>query len=497
MVDTHDASARSCESTPWPQEAAPHGSGDVNPLRPIDSNVRSHDIRRRHRSTKSYGTLQESAGRPKPYSCDRGSMVDIIVEAGGGKCEPAPSGVNPCHRQYSRPEYDNEIRRSGTRFNRIGSTKDSIAGGGCSPDTKDQGIARCKSRRDSEAAIGDCFKSADGVVDGQRTLPLSDDEASTKKTAAVIRSGRGSRPVLDWWQSQGVVCIPKSKDAEAVGIPRDQPSLGAWNSPSPRVSKPADSGATAAWSQSQLDSLRVAQIRTVPYTNDFWGAVAAKVDGRGAQECQLKWFEHCATPQHPRKKAGGKALGVQRASESATASTASSPWDVRHETDDPPVRVNNSSTRLDCDDLFQATPMRGCGQLAVKNYRWASSPKTPSTPAGPEALSIDTFAGSSPMDGRADYKRGVSRAYVRAISKKMRKACDASGVSDRRAVVKERFSRKQPCAGMSRISDTAATSRGQIVKASISTTGSVSVASAATTDEDEWLEFSEMCEDDT
>jgi len=297
------------------------------------------------------------------------------------------------------------------------------------------------------------------------------------QTTAVRRRKAGDLPVMDWWRGQRI--------SEAAGLRQDQ-NIPSNSSGSPAKKKEAgDSCATVVdtpWSKAQLHSLRRAQAETSPSAPDFWGVVAGNVEGRDPLGCQQKWFEHFATPQGRRRKASKRQQSTSQGTGTPLSDiTTRLPQDVVVARCDSPAGSKRSDT---ADDLFQATPMRGRRQFGVQprggDVGESNTPRTPAGPSGPhdDASAVEV----SPGDGRVDYKRGVSRTYVQAVSKKMRKG--ASQLGGVRNAARGMASRNPPSSGAGgRTIHAAAVSRGRKLTASVTSSGAVSVASFCSDEE--------------
>lgn len=300
-------------------------------------------------------------------------------------------------------------------------------------------------------------------VTGWQTL-----QPKTQTTALRRRQGC-DLPVLDWWRGQRI--------SEAAGLRQDQ-NIPSNSSGSPakktKASDPCKAVAEKPWSKAQLHSLRCAQAETSPSAPDFWGEVAGNVEGRDPLGCQQKWFEHFATPQGRRRKAAKRESTSQGTGTPLSDIATRLPQDVvtaRRDSPAGPTKRNYTA-----DDLFQATPMRGRRQFGVlpKGEGESNTPRTPAGPSGPDddASAVE----AQPGDGRVDYKRGVSRTYVQAVSKKMRKG--ASQLGGGRNAVRAMASRNPPSSGKAgRTIHAAAVSRGRKLTASVTSSGAVSVAS--------------------
>lgn len=299
--------------------------------------------------------------------------------------------------------------------------------------------------------------------------------ASTSREQQVPGDGFSSPPVLHWWRSQRLTETP------AGGLSQDRPSAGkrtdktssetGYCSPALKSVGREPCPEEEPWTKTQLHSLRRAQVGTDPSASDFWGAVADNVEGRDPLGCQRKWFEHFATPQGRRRKASkrgatsGTPLSESASLNAATTAVHGSPERVIQ----PPASA---------DDLFQATPMRGRRQFGAQlGGDELGESTTPRTPAGPGAPCDDySRAEATPGDGRADYKRGVSRTYVQAMSKKIRKG--ASQLGGGCMAARGKASRiPTPSGRAGRTIHAAAVSRGHKLKVSVTSSGAVSVAS--------------------
>lgn len=283
---------------------------------------------------------------------------------------------------------------------------------------------------------------------------------------------RQPAPVMDWWRSQHLSRIVTTSDS----IRTYETKPVSARSPSSFEAKEGRTGDhDSQWTAAQLRSLYEAQTSTAPSRDNFWIAVADQVVGKDAQECQQKWFENFASPsglvrpttsttatRAGKKKAGGKDRNADKEGEAK-------PLDFGSPTPTNRGRSNN-------DDLFHATPLRGQSRFALQcgDGQAAEVGKgTPKTPCGPRTQQH----GRAPMwaldaDGRdtstkikPDQRRGVSKAYVQAVSKKMRKTFGAS---------KEGSVRDQTTAiGVGRKINAVDNLDGHALKVSISESGAV------------------------
>lgn len=307
--------------------------------------------------------------------------------------------------------------------------------------------------------------SAENSSGALSTGPGSDVEWRKSKT-------RRPAPVMDWWRSQHL----SRTVATPVSAGRYETEPDSVRTPS---SFEAGEGRTgdhdSPWTAAQLRSLYEAQTSTVPSKDDFWVAVAGKVVGRDAQECQQKWFENFASPsglvrpttsttatRAGRKKAGGKDRGASKQGEAKPLVFGS------------PTPTNG--VRSDNDDLFHATPLRGQSRFALQSGGGEVAEveqRTPKTPCGPRTQqqgrapiwALDAEDRNANTKTKPDQRRGVSKAYVQAISKKMRKTFGAS---------KEGSVRGQTTAlGVSRKINAVDNLEGHALKVSISESGTV------------------------
>lgn len=323
---------------------------------------------------------------------------------------------------------------------------------------------------------------AAGLFTGRPSNRVNSAISSQERKAAErvdVDVRQGAAPVLDWWRNQrstnaadGAVEAappPKHQDRLYPRKPTDVGDCGACSSsPEVKTADHACGSGEAQWTEGQLHSLHVAQADTDPSTSDFWGAVAGRVEGRNSQQCQQKWFEHIATPRsRPRK-------GSQRSVSSLKPRTAVSA-----------TPTNQEGEPADIDDVFQATPMRERRRVGAQFRTDKAEPKTPKTPVGPGARHDGISAAKVlPGDGCASHKRVVSRAYVQAMSKKIRKGASQSARSSLAAGGKESAQAQCGVAGRCRTIQAADVSRGRRLKASVSTSGTVCVASTCSSDED-------------
>lgn len=316
--------------------------------------------------------------------------------------------------------------------------------------------------------------------------------------------GSNAPPVLDWWRSQRLT----SSDGvvvQAVGVSQNQVSPGRppvlkdaeadYCSPTLKMAGYNPDGHEEPWTKAQLHSLRRAQADTALSASDFWGAVASNVQDRDPQQCQQKWFEHFATPRGRRRKSSKQSspsLSVETALLSDNTSRSSR--EVVTAAHDSPERINHSHERSGGDDLFQATPMRGRTRFGPSYAGGELEAKTPRTPAGPDVPTDDASATEpTPGGGHADYnQRGVSRTYVKAMSKKMRKG--ASRLGNTSMPTQERRAKKPPFGSAGRTIHAAAVSQGHKLKVSVTPVGDVNLASTCS-DEDS-VGLSGSCESD-
>lgn len=316
------------------------------------------------------------------------------------------------------------------------------------------------------------------------------------------RSGRQSAPVLDWWRSQRLAQTLGGTVLVTSGTSKDDffPGRQSMAPPStlPTSKRCATSshygighggievaeGEKLSWTQAQLQSLRVAQMGTLPSAKDFWGAVASKVEGRDPQQCQQKWFEHFATPRvHRRKSTGKGATTAQGSGRPLEKQTPNSSRGARRPEDGLSSEAQYASA-LGADDLFQATPMRGKSRFGNQLRGEVLDSSTPRTPAGPGAPGGDVSAESNPGQAPSDvaYKRRVSRTYVQAMSKKMRQACGATQLGSTRMLGP---SKSKPHGVAGRKIHASSTSQGRALKASVSASGAVNVTSTGSSSDEE------------
>lgn len=297
-----------------------------------------------------------------------------------------------------------------------------------------------------------------------RDVSDREDATVTCEEQQVPGDGFNTPPVLNWWRNQRLT------EASADELSQDPPSdmtgsEAGYCSPALKVMgrEPCQE---EPWTKTQLRSLRRAQADTDPSASNFWGAVAHNVEGRDPLGCQQKWFEHFATPQGRRRKVSKRgATSGTPLSEGALLNAATAVQIVQ-----PPVSA---------DDLFQATPMRGRRQLGVQlGGDELGGSTTPRTPAGPGATCDDSSrAGATPGDGHVDYKRGVSRTYVQAMSKKMRKGASQLGAGGCMTARGKASRIRTPSGGAGRTIHAATVSRGHKLKVSVTSSGAVNVAS--------------------
>lgn len=291
-------------------------------------------------------------------------------------------------------------------------------------------------------------------------------------------------PVLNWWRSQrltasdgGVVQAVGMSQNELSGRPAEtnEPEIGSC-SPALKTANGKPDDQEEPWTKAQLHSLRRAQADTTLSASDFWGAVASNVKDRDPQQCQHKWFEHFVTPRGRRKKTSKQGSTCQsKGMTLLTDNTSRLSQENVAATHDSPERINQWPGRGDCDDLFQATPMRGRGQVGTQPAGGELEAKTPRTPAGPGVpKDYASEAEAIPGDGRAHgNQRGVSRTYVKAMSKKMRKGALQLGKNS--MVTRER-AKNTPLGSAGRTIHAATTSRGHRLKVSVTSFGDVSLA---------------------
>lgn len=355
---------------------------------------------------------------------------------------------------------------------------------------KDPGLpGRQKPRQSAQTTKSSASRGQIGVM---REVSNRTKAVPTSQERQMPGDGFNAPPVLDWWRSQRLTETPAgglSQDRSAALKTTDMiGSEQGYASPALKVVGRELCPEEEPWTKSQLLSLRRAQADTDPSASDFWGVVADTVEGRDPLGCQQKWFEHFATPQGRRRKIckPGPTSGTPTSdSTSLNAATA-----VR----DSPVQIIQPPSSAD--DLFLATPMRGRGRFgAPLGGDELGEPMTPRTPAGPGVPCDDASrAEEEPGTGRADYKRGVSRAYMQAVSKKMRKG--ASQLGGGCMVARGRDSRIPTVSGgAGRTIHAAAVSRGHKLKVSVTSSGAVSVASTHSDEESVGLSGGESDEE--
>lgn len=318
---------------------------------------------------------------------------------------------------------------------------------------------------------------------------------ATPRERQAAAGGSNTPPVLDWWRSQrltasdgGVVQAAGVSQKLSSGRPPDMKDAElASCSPTPN-------GQEEPWTKAQLHSLRRAQADTALSASDFWGSVASNVRDRDPQQCQQKWFEHFATPRGRRRKAskqGSPSQSVGKALLSDNTSCLSR--EVVTAAHDSPERNNHPHEQSGGDDLFQATPMRVRTRFGPPDESGDLEAMTPRTPAGPGVPADGASATEpTPGDGHAGYnQRGVSRTYVKAMSKKMRKGASQLGKSS--MPTRER-AKKTPFGSAGRSIHAAAVSQGHKLKVSVTSVGDVNLASTCS-DEDS-LDLSGSCESD-
>lgn len=331
-------------------------------------------------------------------------------------------------------------------------------------------------RTDTNTRITEASGERAGVVMADvHNRVIASASSKEQQAAGVVGANvvRSPALALDWWRNQrvhsdedgGVAKVSHTYQIMTSETPRDMSSYGAGLC-SPELK--AAVSEEARWTECQLENLRLAQANTDPSITDFWGAVADKVNGRDSQQCQQKWFEHIATPQRRTQKTSRKC----------------SP---SHE---PQAPINQQGDPGDIDDLFQATPMRTGRAFAGRPRTDGYAPKTPRTPAGPGAPGDDDtlVVKVAAEDGRAVQKRVVSKTYVQTMSKRIRKGTSQSAKG--RGAAGGKLSTRMPSGAAGRTIHAADVSRGCRLKASLSSTGAVRVASICSGDEDS-LELSD------
>lgn len=344
--------------------------------------------------------------------------------------------------------------------------------------------------------------AVDGVVgvapDGGKAAATLGHEEVSGNMIKVTRSGRHSALVLEWWRNQRLPHAPDGGVAVSSEPPADVKTPRSCAVAKAVVFDGADvsDGEDVPWTKPQLHSLRVAQIDTVPSAIDFWGDVSSKVDGRGPQQCQQKWFELFSVPKPRRGKASSRCNSSPETKTPIAASTFRPSLENVEPADSSPLLTEGVPRRADGDDLFQSTPMRGRSRPGVQLCDDVFEVNTPRTPAGPGAPFVDASAGENASgDGRSDYNRGVSRTYVQALSKKMRKAQGASQMCGSRVVLQKKVETKQP-SGAGRKIHVAAASRGRFLKASMGASGAVRVESTGIGDSVDEVSSSDDSEND-
>ncbi|CAN0011564.1 unnamed protein product [Ectocarpus sp. 12 AP-2014] len=289
---------------------------------------------------------------------------------------------------------------------------------------------------------------------------------------------RGVAPVLDWWRSQRLTKTPNVGVVGAARFPVGQPSTGNHADMDSAcgletVGREVNGG-EKPWTKAQMHSLRRAQAETAPSTSAFWSAVACNVDGRNPQECQQKWFEHFATPRGRSRNASARGYISQRiGTPPSDDMSRNTPAAAVYRSLAPAKRTPERGAS---DDLFQATPIRGQRRFGVQARGDLLDTRTPRTPAGPGAPCRDSSAlDAAPGCEHADYKRGVSRKYVKTLSKRMRKGALQSGKN--RKAARGQAVRKPESGVAGRTTHTAAVSGGHKLQVSVSGSGAVSVQS--------------------
>lgn len=367
-----------------------------------------------------------------------------------------------------------------------------------------RGTSTPRKRRKNTAAAAE-VGVADGIPD--RAITEVGKREASAGLVKTTRSGRRSAPVLDWWRSQRLSHAPDGNVVVASGPSQDE-LFGERLTTTPKVVRPKSSGAKVrsprcktvkpdrdgtpvtsgkdtSWTQSQLSSLRVAQMGTAPRAKDFWGAVASIVEGRNPQECQKKWFEHFGSPRARNRKNGKKSTRAQKTSTPVSMKTSIFSEDDLKAEGFSAAEAKQPPKQDDADDLFQATPMRVRFGAARRNFGGEAPPKTP---AGPVAV-VDEDASTvkrSPRKGHSVYKP-VSATYVQAMSKKMRKACGASKSGSSSTVMQEKVSnsRQSRSRPAGRRVHAVTTSRGRSLKASVSRSGAVDITSTGRSDDED------------
>lgn len=363
-----------------------------------------------------------------------------------------------------------------------------------------------KRRKASRTAGSDCGIVA-GLPEGGTSAFLSGRTAQ-EDGMPVTRSGRRSAHVLDWWRSQSLSRTPNGEVLESFRpsqaiflpeMPMVPPSRQSWPKATGFDRQGASDGHEASWTRGQLHKLHTAQMATDPSAKDFWGAVASNVEGRDPQQCQQKWFEHFASPKCRRRKTTvvNKGTTSQKMDAPLTGETTKLSHDIFGAGACLP-QLDQTPKRADADDLFLATPMRGRSRLGVQPRGCDMESSTPRTPAGPGApIDVASSPQATSEEGRADYMRGISRTYVQAMSKKMRKAYAASRSGSAPMVMRGKASKKQTARLTGRTVHAAAISGGRSLKASVSVSGAVSIASTGSSDADEGFGSSDDQESET
>lgn len=482
---------------------------DVVPLLQISAHVR--------------GSARGSRRRPSQRPSLRGTTAlgealynSLLNPTRDQKHEPPPPCLKP-DRMCSKFQAKRSARRRGTI--RAGPKSDDISRLG-SANLKETTNPLISSQKDgcvprsrgNEASRGGVKETRKAIVLGATVTKVQ--EATGAPIAAdlgkITRSGRRSVPVLDWWRSQR---LSHNADGEVVvtfGSCRDEllcrrngrPSLTTDATPQEQGEGGCDQtshGEVGLWTKTQLSRLHTAHMTTSPAAKGFWDTVASHVEGKSPRECQRKWFEHFATPKLRRNRARTKPshfqeMGTPNAIETPTLGDGI----LGTPCDDVATLMHQPSVRANGDDLFQATPMRERGHVRAARNNISSGLSTPSTPAGPGALVDEaalTVDGNS-RDEHDDAKQGVSRAYVQAVSKRMRKVSAPSQKGGARVGTVRQAGHQSFGVEVRKVQRASTSSRGQALKASVTSSGIVHITSIGSGDDASDIGFSDASSSD-
>lgn len=431
----------------------------------------------------SQGAKSSTTCPTRSSPCVKGTTWSDVNNSPGSpsdclQLQRSPSSRDPSSREGSKTGRTSRLTRQRSKIEntqRLDTAE---------PSTTDQ-----RRRRETTKARVTCTKS------NARSRKADEGVGNT------TRSGRRSVPVLDWWRSQRLSRMPDGKVVVAPGSSRDEFSPRNAMAPPRNMAAPKSSstdsirrrsgetktdditssgGETPLWTKAQIDLLDIAHKGTAPTTKNFWDVVASNVDGKNPSECQQQWFEQFATPKARRKPAKTKRTSARQVGTPVGTKTPQSRV-LGTANDEFIATTSQSVTDADADDLFHATPMRGRGRVR-RPAESSSGASTPKTPAGPGASYEESGEAVKRREenGNDCSKRAVSKAYVQAMSKKMRKAsANPRKLSGRVGV---RGQPRQHAARKPHRVQATTFARGRVMEASVTGSGAVNVTVAESDD---------------